>query len=100
MIWLKIRAGHNTGTKTWLSGWQRPGAQALWLRLYSLQPSGAGIDLGSVLFLGQFGLGRGDLLLGLCQRGGGAADLRDEFLKGGAIHCVPSSRHAATPKIA
>ena len=33
-----------------------------------------------MLLLGQFSLERGDLLLGLCERGRCAADLRDEFV--------------------
>jgi hypothetical protein len=48
--------------------------------------------LGSVLLLSQFSLERGDLLLGLCERGRCAADLRDEFVKGGAVHCSPHSQ--------
>ena len=53
--------------------------------------------MGSVLFVGQFGLGGGDLLLGLCESGGGAADLRDEFVKGGAVHWVPSQSPLGDP---
>ena len=47
-----------------------------------------------MLLLGQFSLERGDLLLGLCERGSRAPDLRDEFVKGGAVHCNP---HAQSP---
>jgi hypothetical protein len=52
-----------------------------------LQESGAGIELGSVVFLGQVSLGCGDLLFRFCESGLRVADLRDEFLKGGAVHC-------------
>jgi hypothetical protein len=48
--------------------------------------------LGSVLLLGQFSLERGDLLLGLCERCRRAAHLRDEFVKGGAVHCSPRAQ--------
>ena len=64
---------------------QPPGANnTLWYGLYRPQQSGAGIELGSVFLLCQFSLERGDLLLGLCERGRRAAHLRDEFVKGGA----------------
>ena len=53
------------------------------------------MELGSVVFMGQFSLDRGDLLLRLCERGRRAADLRDEFVKGGAVHCGP---HAQLPR--
>jgi hypothetical protein len=56
----------------------------LWYGPY--RPLQSGIELGSVLLLSQFNLERGDLLLGLCERGRCAADLRDEFVKGGAVH--------------
>jgi hypothetical protein len=45
-----------------------------------------------VLLLSQFSLERGDLLLGLCERGRRAAGLRDEFVKGGAVHCNPHAQ--------
>jgi hypothetical protein len=48
-----------------------------------------------MLLLGQFRLERGDLLLGLCERGRRAADLRDEFVKSGTVHCNP---HALSPR--
>jgi hypothetical protein len=51
------------------------------------QQSGAGIELGAVVFLGQFSLGRGDLSFRFCESGRRPADLRDEFLKSGAVHC-------------
>src|ERR1700730_15973473 len=83
---------------------QPPGANTLWYGLYRPQQRGAGIELGSLLLLGQFSLERGALLLGLCEPGRRAADLRDEFVKGGAVHCSPHvpmpSPHSATPKIA
>jgi hypothetical protein len=62
----------------------------LWYGLY--RPLQSGVELGSVLLLSQFNLERGDLLLGLCERGRCAADLRDEFVKGSAVHCSPHSQ--------
>src|SRR5580704_11302026 len=72
-----------------LSSWQPPGADMFWRGLWRLQHKRAGIGSGSVVFLGQFSLDRGDLLLRLGERGRRAADLRDEFLKGSAVHCCP-----------
>jgi hypothetical protein len=86
---LQARVGHGLSI-----AWQPPGATTLWYGLYRAQQNGSGIELGSVLLLGQFSLERGDLLLGLCERGRRAADLRDEFVKGGVVHCNP---HAQSP---
>jgi hypothetical protein len=68
---------------------QPAAVNALWYGPYrSLQ---GGVELGSVLLL-QFSLERGNLLLGLCERGRCAANLRDEFVIGGAVHCSPHSQ--------
>ena len=48
--------------------------------------------MGSALLLNQFSLERGDLLLGLRERGRRAADLRDKFVNGGAVHCSPHAQ--------
>jgi hypothetical protein len=69
------------------SSWLPPVPARLWCRLCILQQSGAGSELGAVFFLSQFSLGCGDLLFRFCESGLRAADLRDEFLKGGAVHC-------------
>jgi hypothetical protein len=70
----------------------------LWYGPY--RPLQSGVELGSVFLLSQFNLERGDLLLGLCERGRCAADLRDEFVKGVLSIAVPiPNRHTATPTI-
>ena len=66
---------------------------------YMLQQSGAGIELGSVVFLGQFSLGRGDLLFRLCESGRHAANLRDEFLKGGAVPSQEIARRKVNQRL-
>jgi hypothetical protein len=48
-----------------------------------------------VLLLGQFSLECGDLLLGLCELDRRAADSRDEFMKGVAVHRSP---HTQSPE--
>jgi len=68
-----------------------------------VQQQRAGSEPGLIFLVRHFNLNCGKLAFGLCKRGHRAADLRDQFVKGGGIQfSVPSkspSRGSATWKI-
>jgi hypothetical protein len=64
----------------------------------SKRPLQSGVELRPMLLLRKFSLERRDLLLGLGELGRCATDLRNEFVKGGAVHCSPQSLSDSTPE--